>query len=405
VVIPALKHHPDRNRGKEAEATARIQILNAAIAVLEDGDKRAGYDRERSGSTFARYHFPSARSDPKPDLKPHQRATFTDKGRPSYPAVPKPAYKSQQSRTGGQHINLERQRTPYANASTSARPPTPPAEGSMPIPRFFDAGIASAHRATPTTDRPLGAGPESPVPHGQSSPKEYDTRQPQGTDASRSPEDARTVPLSPFRQQVPTAAPANEKRANDQGPAPHLPQSASSTSSETPNARWQPASVSDPIDEDPRMTDPIDEDPRMTDPPIDKDLKGTDPRDQDARATEPIDEDPRTAGHSGEWTHTGSVPSGQAEQLPSYSLGDSPSAPAPSSPPTLVHLTMIDHGCRSAYMRRYMAAWKQQNAYTLVYFLDKGPQDAPGVLQRWRNSWHKHQEDLKRLIAAQRGSC
>jgi len=321
-------------------------------------------------------------------LKPNQRATFAAKKRPLYPTVPKPAYKSEQNRTEGHQINLERQRRPYANAYTSAGPPSHFAEGSTPIPRTFDAGIPSAHRATPTADRPLGAEPESSVPRGESSRKRHVTRQPQGTGARSSPEDARTVPLTSSRQQVPTTGSVNEGRTNDQDPALHLPHSVSSTSSETPKTRWQPASVSEPIDEDQRITDPIDEDP-----------KDSDPKDQDVKATELIDEDPRTDGLSNEW------PGGQAEQQPSYGLGDPSYAPARFSPPTLVHLAMLDHECRPAYMRQYMAAWNQQNAYLLFDLSDKRPQDAPGVMQHWQNSWAKHGTDLKRLIDAGRVSA
>lgn len=43
----ALKYHPDRN--SNVEATARMQELNAAYAVLGHAHKRANYDRSRAG--------------------------------------------------------------------------------------------------------------------------------------------------------------------------------------------------------------------------------------------------------------------------------------------------------------------------------------------------------------------
>lgn len=40
-----LKWHPDRNHGKEAEATAQTKVINEARDVLMDGEARAFYDR------------------------------------------------------------------------------------------------------------------------------------------------------------------------------------------------------------------------------------------------------------------------------------------------------------------------------------------------------------------------
>lgn len=42
----ALKHHPDKNRGKEKEAEERFKVIEAAKAVLLDKEKRAEYDSQ-----------------------------------------------------------------------------------------------------------------------------------------------------------------------------------------------------------------------------------------------------------------------------------------------------------------------------------------------------------------------
>ena len=41
----AMKHHPDRNRGNEEEATARFKDAKDAFDVLSDPKKRRVYDR------------------------------------------------------------------------------------------------------------------------------------------------------------------------------------------------------------------------------------------------------------------------------------------------------------------------------------------------------------------------
>lgn len=75
----AMKWHPDRNKGKEAEATEKFKDINEAFEVLSDKNKKAIYDQYgeeglknggggmgggggSGGATYSNFHF--SRSDP-----------------------------------------------------------------------------------------------------------------------------------------------------------------------------------------------------------------------------------------------------------------------------------------------------------------------------------------------------
>ena len=49
----SLKFHPDKNPGAEEEANAKFVLIGQAYEVLRDPIKRAQYDRESQGGTFA----------------------------------------------------------------------------------------------------------------------------------------------------------------------------------------------------------------------------------------------------------------------------------------------------------------------------------------------------------------
>ncbi|KAF2238247.1 hypothetical protein EV356DRAFT_507338 [Viridothelium virens] len=58
----ALKYHPDRNSGKEAECVPKFQAIQAAFEVLSDSDLKAKYDADRRKASL--YPRPSARPGP-----------------------------------------------------------------------------------------------------------------------------------------------------------------------------------------------------------------------------------------------------------------------------------------------------------------------------------------------------
>lgn len=43
----AMKNHPDKNRGNEAEAAERFKVVSNAYKILSDPDLRKAYDNGR----------------------------------------------------------------------------------------------------------------------------------------------------------------------------------------------------------------------------------------------------------------------------------------------------------------------------------------------------------------------
>lgn len=86
--LQALKYHPDRNLGNEAEFNARFQAIQSAHEVLSDQQQRAKYDAER-----IRAGLYTMRSTPtRPNMPP--RAPNTNFPPPPPRPPPRPANKS-----------------------------------------------------------------------------------------------------------------------------------------------------------------------------------------------------------------------------------------------------------------------------------------------------------------------
>jgi len=73
----ALEYHPDRNRGKESEAVAKFQDIQAAVEILDDPTQRAEYDAARRLRAFRNMSgYGSAR--PRAPQQPQYTSTRTN---------------------------------------------------------------------------------------------------------------------------------------------------------------------------------------------------------------------------------------------------------------------------------------------------------------------------------------
>ncbi|KAL4976943.1 hypothetical protein BDW66DRAFT_43240 [Aspergillus desertorum] len=78
----ALKYHPDRNPGREVEANAKFQAIQAAHEILIDPHQRLKYDTDRLRNGYYGPTKPSPRKDPTTGYsatRPNTKATFTER--------------------------------------------------------------------------------------------------------------------------------------------------------------------------------------------------------------------------------------------------------------------------------------------------------------------------------------
>ena len=157
LTFPALKYHPDRNRGKEEDVVPRFQAIQAAHEVLKEQDTRKRYDLSRSRPTGASgYGFgapagskPATRGNPyqahsdfpPPPMRSNPRRgadTPTSKARPrpseAYfppPPPPRPQPKTSTNKESRERANMfeawssmhgrksPERKTPYPQASAA----------------------------------------------------------------------------------------------------------------------------------------------------------------------------------------------------------------------------------------------------------------------------------------------
>ncbi|KAG8528181.1 uncharacterized protein KY384_007098 [Bacidia gigantensis] len=98
----ALKYHPDRNPGQEAEYNAKFQAISAANEVLTDPALRAKFDAQRFREGPPR---PFSNPQTRPDVPPRTRATNFP---PPPRAPPPPASKPQPSSGARRYDNFAR---------------------------------------------------------------------------------------------------------------------------------------------------------------------------------------------------------------------------------------------------------------------------------------------------------
>jgi curved DNA-binding protein CbpA len=56
--MKALKYHPDRNPGREAEFNAKFQAIQAANEILSDPQQRLKYDTDRLRAGYGKVYGP-----------------------------------------------------------------------------------------------------------------------------------------------------------------------------------------------------------------------------------------------------------------------------------------------------------------------------------------------------------
>ena len=92
--LQALKYHPDRNHGNEAEFNARFQAIQSAHEVLSDQQQRAKYDAERIKAGLYNTRFTPTRPNMPPRAPntnfppPPPRPPPPTTNKSSYPATP-----------------------------------------------------------------------------------------------------------------------------------------------------------------------------------------------------------------------------------------------------------------------------------------------------------------------------
>ncbi|KAL3436594.1 hypothetical protein BDV09DRAFT_41928 [Aspergillus tetrazonus] len=78
----ALKYHPDRNPGREVEANAKFQAIQAAHEILIDPHQRLKYDTDRLRNGYYGPTKPSPRKEPTTSYsaaRPNTKASFTER--------------------------------------------------------------------------------------------------------------------------------------------------------------------------------------------------------------------------------------------------------------------------------------------------------------------------------------
>jgi curved DNA-binding protein CbpA len=90
--MKALKYHPDRNPGREAEFNAKFQAIQAANEILSDPQQRLKYDTDRLRAGYGKvYGPPKANTQRKSQPPPWARQT------PTSAAPPPPDYQNKQT--------------------------------------------------------------------------------------------------------------------------------------------------------------------------------------------------------------------------------------------------------------------------------------------------------------------
>ena len=81
--MKALKYHPDRNPGREAEFNAKFQAIQAANEILSDPQQRLKYDTDRLRAGYGKFYGPpKANTQRKTQPSAWARQTPTSSGPP-----------------------------------------------------------------------------------------------------------------------------------------------------------------------------------------------------------------------------------------------------------------------------------------------------------------------------------
>ena len=174
ISVLALKWHPDRNHGRELEASTKFQDISAAYEILVEPSTRAKYDNERA-KVFTKYSpftSPTATTNPYANFPPTRPPPAT-KPRPPK-AAPGPNMKSPTS-GAAQYAQYTANRSAWANTKEGAGTR---ADAS----RAYDAwtsmrGGTSQGRGTATQGRgapqPSQAAPAVPPRRGPTRPQTF----------------------------------------------------------------------------------------------------------------------------------------------------------------------------------------------------------------------------------------
>ncbi|KAJ5161924.1 Heat shock protein DnaJ N-terminal [Penicillium capsulatum] len=100
----ALKFHPDRNPGKEAEYNAKFQAIQAANEILSDPQQRLKYDTDRLRAGYGKFYGPPKTTQPR---RPQPFATPTA----AKPQTPKPNFSRPSTATNGPSAGAQRYAT------------------------------------------------------------------------------------------------------------------------------------------------------------------------------------------------------------------------------------------------------------------------------------------------------
>ena len=231
----ALKYHPDRNSGNEAECVPKFQAIQAAFEVLSDPDTKAKYDADRRKAGL--YPRPSARPGPS-----YATGFTPTSGRPSFRPSPTSPQETYSANLNGafRYTNANFPRPPGAGGPPRKENPQERAEAwnrmnhNRPHNAQSRRAEANAPPPPPPPPPPSSAqwesGPRSPWVHqderGQpkpTTPRTNSTRAPRpGFDPQHSRADERQASGKSayahhaFRPQRPTA----ERRQTDFVPPP-----------------------------------------------------------------------------------------------------------------------------------------------------------------------------------------
>ncbi|GBF62127.1 meiotically up-regulated gene protein [Trichophyton mentagrophytes] len=115
----ALKYHPDRNPGKEAEYNSKFQAIQAAHEILVDPQLRLKYDTGRLRAGYGKLYGPSRTATPTRQAPPQAASNPFRKSQPSYSS---------------------HQYGKPANAYSGAYPPPPPSSGAQRYASYAKAG-------------------------------------------------------------------------------------------------------------------------------------------------------------------------------------------------------------------------------------------------------------------------
>ncbi|OLN88302.1 DnAJ-like protein [Colletotrichum chlorophyti] len=174
----ALKYHPDRNPGREAEVNSKFQIIQSAHEVLSDPQQRAKYDASRPRSRYptasgvkgnpwqnAGAGFPppprrnaTARNPPPPPPSSSGASRYRNFASGAAPTAKAQARDDPEAKRSAWHAfeNMKGR-----NSQSQAKPkPEPPEPPKRPVPRT----PSQRQRAEASFGRRGGYTPHSPVP-------------------------------------------------------------------------------------------------------------------------------------------------------------------------------------------------------------------------------------------------